>query len=97
LAAIDGLEQSMHAADFAISIAIKYEAELIALYVFYSQIGYAYTSYLSKVEDSPSMAAILYSSEVIRNSRCPVLAGYSYWYLQLSFDKIIMKDLQTQL
>jgi nucleotide-binding universal stress UspA family protein len=63
LAAINGSEQSMHAADFAISIAIKYEAELIALYVFYSQIGYAYDSYLSKVEDSPSMAEILYSAK----------------------------------
>ena len=63
LAAIDGSEQSMHATDFAISIATKYEAELIALYVFYSEIGYAYASYLSKVEDSPSMAAILDSAK----------------------------------
>jgi nucleotide-binding universal stress UspA family protein len=63
LATIDGSEQSMHAADFAISLAIKYEADLIALYVFYSQIGYAYASYLSKVEDSPSMAAILHSAQ----------------------------------
>ena len=63
MAAIDGSEQSMHATDFAISIATKYEAELIALYVFYSEIGYAYASYLSKVEDSPSMAAILDSAK----------------------------------
>jgi nucleotide-binding universal stress UspA family protein len=63
MAAIDGSEQSMHAADFAISIARKYEAELIALYVFYSQVGYAYASYLSKLEDSPSIAAILDSAK----------------------------------
>lgn len=53
----------MHATDFAISIAIKYEAELIALYIFYSQIGYAYASHLSEVEDSPSIAAILDSAK----------------------------------
>jgi nucleotide-binding universal stress UspA family protein len=53
LVAIDGSEQSMHAANFAVSIARKYEAKLIAFYVFYSQLGYAYASYLNKLEDSP--------------------------------------------
>ncbi len=63
LVAIDGSEQSMHAADIAISIARKYEAKLIALYVFYSQLGYAYASYLNKLEDSTSLAAILDSAK----------------------------------
>jgi nucleotide-binding universal stress UspA family protein len=63
LVAIDGSEQSMHAANFAISIARKYEAKLIALYVFYSQLGYAYASYLNKLEDSPSLDAILDSAK----------------------------------
>lgn len=53
----------MRAAEFALSIAVRNGAELILLYVFYSQIAYAYTSYLSKVENSRSMDAILYSSE----------------------------------
>ena len=57
LTALDGSEQSMRAADLAISIAVKHDAELLALYVFYSQLGYAYASYLSKIEDSPSIAA----------------------------------------
>lgn len=63
LVAIDGSEASMRAADFALSIAVKSKAELTLLYVFYSQLAYAYTSYLSKVEDSPSIDAILRSAE----------------------------------
>lgn len=63
LVAIDGSAASMRAADFAISIAVKSEAELTLLYVFYSQLAYAYTSYLSKVEDSHSIDAILRSAE----------------------------------
>lgn len=47
LTPLDGSEQTMHAADLAISIAAKYDAELLALYVFYTQLGYAYASYLS--------------------------------------------------
>lgn len=53
----------MRAAEFALSIAVRNGAELILLYVFYSQIAYAYTSYLSKVENSRSIDAILYSAE----------------------------------
>ena len=63
LVAIDGSEQSLNAADIAISIARKYEAKLMALYVFYSQLGYAYASYLNKLEDSSSLAAILDSAK----------------------------------
>ena len=63
LTAVDGSEQSMRAVDLAISIARKHNAELMALYVFYSQLGYAYTSYLSKIEDSPSIAAIVNSAK----------------------------------
>ncbi len=63
LVAIDGSEASMRAADFALSIAVKSEAELTLLYVFYSQLAYAYTSYLSKVDDSSSIDAILHSAE----------------------------------
>jgi nucleotide-binding universal stress UspA family protein len=63
LTALDGSEQSMRAADLAISIAVKHDAELLALYVFYSQLGYAYASYLSKIEDSPSIAAIVNSAK----------------------------------
>ena len=63
LTALDGSEQSMRAADLAISIAVKHGAEILALYVFYSQLGYAYASYLSKIEDSPSIAAIVNSAK----------------------------------
>ncbi|MGI0045233.1 MAG: universal stress protein [Nitrososphaeraceae archaeon] len=63
LTAVDGSEQSMRAVDLAISIARKHNAELMALYVFYSQLGYAYSSYLSKIEDSPSIAAIVNSAK----------------------------------
>ncbi len=63
LVALDGSEDSMRAADLAISIATKNDSELIALYVFYSLIGYAYTSYMSKLENSPSIDAILDATE----------------------------------
>lgn len=63
LIALDGSEQSMRAVDLAISIARKHDAELVALYVFFSQLGYAYSSYLSKLEDSPSIAAIVNSAK----------------------------------
>jgi nucleotide-binding universal stress UspA family protein len=53
----------MKAAEFALSIAVRNGAELILLYVFYSQIAYAYSSYLSKVENSRSIDAILHSAE----------------------------------
>ena len=42
LATIDGSPQSMRAADYAIKIAQKYDSELIALYVLYSKIGFAF-------------------------------------------------------
>lgn len=65
LVAIDGSEASMLAADFALSIAVKSGAELTLLYVFYSQLAYAYTSYLSKVEDLQSIDAILLKTRLI--------------------------------
>ena len=63
LVAIDGSNESMRAAEYALSIAVNNEAELILLHVFYSQLAYAYTSYLSKVQDSSSFDAILRSAE----------------------------------
>jgi nucleotide-binding universal stress UspA family protein len=41
---IDGSEESINAADYAIAIANKYDAELIAINVLTSDIGYAYSS-----------------------------------------------------
>src|SRR5215216_3753932 len=41
---IDGSEESLNAAYYAISIANKYNAELIAINVLTSDIGYAYSS-----------------------------------------------------
>src|ERR671919_668559 len=41
---IDGSEESMNAADYAIAIAKMYNAELIAIHVLTSDIGYAYSS-----------------------------------------------------
>jgi nucleotide-binding universal stress UspA family protein len=52
LAAVDGSNESIEAAYFALSLAARAEAELVLLYVFYSQIAYEYSLYLSKVEDS---------------------------------------------
>ena len=63
LVAIDGSNESMRAAEYALSIAVNNEAELILLHVVYSQLAYAYTSYLSKVQDSSSFDAILRSAE----------------------------------
>lgn len=42
LVTIDGSPQSMKAVDYAINIAKKYDSELIALHVLYSQIGFAF-------------------------------------------------------
>ncbi len=44
LVCVDGSESSMKAADYAIEIAKKHEAQLISLYVVVSQLGYAYSS-----------------------------------------------------
>lgn len=63
MVAIDGSKESMKAAELALSIVARSGAEVILLYVFYSQIAYAYSSYLSKVEDSSSIDAILRSAE----------------------------------
>lgn len=44
LVAIDGSEQSMHAADYAIDMATKYNAELIAIHVVSAKLlGFEYT------------------------------------------------------
>jgi nucleotide-binding universal stress UspA family protein len=39
LVTIDGSEDSMKAAEYAISLAKKYNAELIILYILYSELG----------------------------------------------------------
>jgi nucleotide-binding universal stress UspA family protein len=44
LVTIDGSENSMKAADYAVSIAKKYDAELTILYVLYSELGFAYSN-----------------------------------------------------
>ena len=44
LVCVDGSESSMKAANYAIEIAKKHEAQLISLYVVVSQLGYAYSS-----------------------------------------------------
>jgi nucleotide-binding universal stress UspA family protein len=45
LVAIDGSEQSMHAADYAIAMAKKEDnSKIIALHVLFSQTGYAYST-----------------------------------------------------
>ena len=44
LVCVDGSESSMRAADYAIKMAKKHEAQLISLYVVVSQLGYAYSS-----------------------------------------------------
>ncbi len=41
---IDGSEESINAADYAIAIAKRYNAELIAVNVLTFDIGYAYSS-----------------------------------------------------
>ena len=43
LVCVDGSESSMKAADYAIEMAKKHEAQLISLYVVVSQLGYAYS------------------------------------------------------
>jgi len=46
LVTIDGSEDSMKAAEYAISLAKKYNAELIILYILYSELGFAYSNLL---------------------------------------------------
>lgn len=46
LVTIDGSENSKKAADYAISMAKKYNAQLIILYVLYSELGFAYSNLL---------------------------------------------------
>jgi nucleotide-binding universal stress UspA family protein len=46
LVTIDGSENSKKAAEYAISLTIKYNAQLIILYVLYSELGFAYSNLL---------------------------------------------------
>jgi hypothetical protein len=46
LVTIDGSESSMKAAEYAISLAKKYNAQLFILYVLYSELGFAYSNLL---------------------------------------------------
>ena len=46
LVTIDGSENSKKAADYAISLSKKYNAQLIILYVLYSELGFAYSNLL---------------------------------------------------
>jgi nucleotide-binding universal stress UspA family protein len=46
LVTIDGSKNSKRAADYAISLAEKYNAQLIILYVLYSELGFAYSNLL---------------------------------------------------
>ena len=44
LVTIDGSENSMKAAEYAVSLSKKYDAELTVLYVLYSELGFAYSN-----------------------------------------------------
>ena len=46
LVTIDGSENSKKAAEYAISLTKKYNAQLIILYVLYSELGFAYSNVL---------------------------------------------------
>ena len=46
LVTIDGSENSKKAADYASSLAKNYNAQLIILYVLYSELGFAYSNLL---------------------------------------------------
>jgi len=46
LVTIDGSENSMKAAEYAVSLVKKYDAELTILYVLYSELGFAYSNLL---------------------------------------------------
>ena len=46
LVTIDGSESSKKAAEYAISLAKKYNAQLFILYVLYSELGFAYSNLL---------------------------------------------------
>jgi nucleotide-binding universal stress UspA family protein len=46
LVTIDGSENSKKAAEYAISLTKKYNAQLIILYVLYSELGFAYSNLL---------------------------------------------------
>lgn len=46
LVTIDGSENSNKAAEYASSLAKKYNAQLIILYVLYSELGFAYSNLL---------------------------------------------------
>jgi nucleotide-binding universal stress UspA family protein len=59
LVAIDGSEYSMRAADYAISIAYKNDAQLIALYILYSQLGYAYSPHVLGLVTPNTMKTII--------------------------------------
>lgn len=46
LITIDGSENSMKAAEYAVSLVKKYDAELTIMYVLYSELGFAYSNLL---------------------------------------------------
>jgi len=46
LVTIDGSENSKKATDYAISLSKKYNAQLMVLYVLYSELGFAYSNLL---------------------------------------------------
>jgi nucleotide-binding universal stress UspA family protein len=49
LVTIDGSESSKKAAEYAISLAKKYNAQLFILYVLYSELGFAYSNLLGVI------------------------------------------------
>lgn len=63
LVTIGSSKESIRAVDSAPSTAVRIKGELILLYMFYSQLIHASTSYWSKVEDSNSLGTILRSAE----------------------------------
>jgi nucleotide-binding universal stress UspA family protein len=60
---IDGSEESINAAEYAVAIAKKHDAELIAINVLTSDIGYAYSSPGIESPPTPSVKEIILLAE----------------------------------
>jgi len=68
LIAIDGSKPSMDVADYAIRMANKNNSLLIALHVFFSQTGYAYSAGLFGGLATPSSIKKIYDDAYIERS-----------------------------
>ena len=66
LVTIDGSENSKKATDYAISLAEKYNAQLIILYVLYSELGFAYSNLLGVTTPKAIKDAIAKQKDDVR-------------------------------